>query len=103
MKKLFYDHDIRAICATSWFFGPALKSVLKETSNIMAFRNYFYLYPKKSNALDVYEFVFENPIKSFSELDAKNLPEDNSLRRAIKEKTLNGTFFHEFGAFKLFE
>ena len=102
MRALYHDRDIKGICATSWFFTPALKGLLKETSNIMAFRNCFTLYPKKSQGYDVFEFVFENPIKSYAELDVDKLPEDNSLRRGVKELFKKGVYFPEFGAFRLF-
>ncbi|MBR2376429.1 MAG: hypothetical protein IKA85_01455 [Clostridia bacterium] len=102
MKAFFPDKNIKGICATSWFFTPALKGLLKPTSNIMAFRNCFTLYPKVSQGYDVFEFVFENPIKSYDELDVDKLPEDNSLRRGVKELFKKGVYFPEFGAFRPF-
>lgn len=76
----------------TWLLSPELKEMLKPDSNIMKFQNRFAL-------LDTYEensaflsFVFK--VSASPELDYNTLPEDSSLRRAIKQRLVNGETLH---------
>ena len=79
--------------------SPELCDILKPESNIISFRNKYNIYPVKSTALDALMYVYNFRGNSPDELDFEKLPEDNTLRRGVKQKMLEGKFVHEFGGF----
>ena len=49
----------------------------------------------------MFNYVYKLKPSNFNQIDLQALPEDNSLRKGIKERLLNGEYVHEFkGVFK---
>lgn len=76
----------------TWLLSPELGELLRPDSNIMKFQKRFKLletYPENGAFLS---FVFK--VAASPELDYSTLPEDTGLRRAIKQKLVNGETLH---------
>lgn len=76
----------------TWLLSPELREILKPDSNIMKFQRRFTL-------LDTYEEIgpflgFAFNVSASPDLDYNALPEDSSLRRALKQRLLNGEKLH---------
>ena len=84
-----------------WMLSPDLRDILPPDSGIIQFQNKYTVFPAKDNAIDTIMYAFgvkENEVRS---ANIASLPEDNSLRRGIKKKLLDGTIFHQcYGFFK---
>lgn len=78
--------ESRYICQ-SWLLSPALKELLPSTSNIIGFQEVFEVSKWNKEDDDFVEWVFK---KKYD--DYKELPEDSSLQRNMKEHLLNGGF-----------
>lgn len=96
-KKLYPDKDIKAFICISWLISPALKSILKPTSNIIEFQNLFTKFPHVSVGLDVFNFVFRKSVSKLSDIDINLLPENTSLEKGLKEIYKSGNCIYETG------
>lgn len=83
---------VKAIFGTSWLLNPRLKPLQKPNSRITQFAECFVRYPEKdADAGSVFSFVFVRKPE-----DLNDLPEDTSLRRALKKIYLDGDGIHRF-------
>ncbi|MDP4134207.1 MAG: acyltransferase domain-containing protein [Bacillota bacterium] len=98
-KEKFPEFDIKGFYTYTWLLGGELNNILKPESNIIAFQDMFKRFPMPSKGLDVFEFVF-NSYKITKE-EIKNLPENSSLQKGIKNLYLNGGVIYEAGGFIL--
>lgn len=81
-----------AIVGTSWLLNPRLKALQKPNSRITQFAECFVRYPDKDvDAGSVFSFVFVRKPE-----DLNDLPEDTSLRRALKKIYLDGDGIHRY-------
>lgn len=88
----FADCNPKMFQCDSWLLSPQLEEVLKPSSNILAFGKEFIRYPLKGTGKSPFIFVFpQNFNGSYEEL-----PEDTSLRRALKAKYIKGEFILDF-------
>lgn len=83
----------KAFYCESWMIDPQLAALLGEVTNITRFQNQYNPYPTRSQGKAVLDFVFLRPRDTRPE----DLPEDTSLRRAIKKHYLEGKFIYELG------
>lgn len=97
LKNLYPETDFKAVMCDSWLLSPQLKEILKPTSNILAFQDRYNKFPIQASGLDIFNFVFQKPISNLSEIDLDSLPEDSSLKRALKEMYKSGKFLYEAG------
>ena len=95
-KTCYPEYDFKAFVTDTWLFAPNLDKVLKENSNIRAFRKDYIIFPAKCLGLDVFTYVFDMTPTSITDVDVDNLPEDTSLRKGIKDCLKKGVFFDEF-------
>lgn len=96
--ETFYpEKNFRGYMCISWLLSPELSSVLKPTSNILAFGNLYERFPVVSAGLDVFHFVFHKTVDAVTDDVIASLPESNSLERGIKALYANGGFIHEIG------
>ena len=102
-KNCYKEYDFKGFLICTWFMSRGLDGIVKENSNISAFRNCFKKFPMATNGTSIFEYVFNLNVSSVNEIDYNSLVEDNSLRRGIKQKAKNGVIFHEFGGYRLFE
>ena len=99
--RCYAEYNFKCFTTATWFLAPVLDKVLKPTSNIYNFRKKYTIFPNKCGGLDVFNYVYKLHPTSFDKIDLSVLPEDNSLRKGIKERLLNGEYVHEFkGVFK---
>ena len=96
-KKIYPEKAFKGFMCISWLLAPELKDILKPTSNILAFRDRYIKFPVLCSGLDIFNFVFQNPVSSLSEVDLNSLPENTSLERSLKEMYKNGKYLHETG------
>lgn len=85
-------YDYKAITIGSWLMDAQLENILKENSNILDFQRRFRKITVKSQGNSVFKFVFKKPDLNF---EMKDLPEDTSLQRKIKEMYLNNKAIYE--------
>ncbi|MBE5782494.1 MAG: hypothetical protein E7329_04160 [Clostridiales bacterium] len=98
LRKCFPEHDFKAIICCSWMMDRQLQKLLKPTSNIVSFQNRYMPYPCKSAGGAVFIFVFQFPVGTdLEKIDYQALPEDSSLRKAVKELYLSGGAIYENG------
>ena len=83
---------VKAVFGTSWLLNPRLKPLQKSHSRITQFAECFVRYPDKDvDAGSVFSFVFVRKPE-----DLNDLPEDTSLRRALKKIYLDGDGIHRY-------
>ncbi len=99
--RCFPEYDFKGFLTHTWFLGPALEPILKEGSNLKNFRKYFTIFPAKSNAQDALMYVYGLHVKNPSEVAIDELPEDNSLKKGLKEQLKKGEYVYEFNGFFL--
>lgn len=78
----FKDADY--VCS-SWLLAPALKSLLKEDSHILAFQSRFDIWKTDEADQEFLEWVFQTKDKNIA-----SLPENTSLQKNMKRHLLNG-------------
>lgn len=91
-KKYYPELDIKAFHCHSWMLAPELKDMMKPDSKILGFANRYMKYPVPTDGDDVMNFVFYLKAK-----DYKDLPEDTSLQRNLKQLYLSGGYLYEYG------
>ena len=90
-KALYPEKCFKAFHCHSWMLAPELALYLRPTSNLLAFQSEYMPYPTPSEGEDVFVFVFGT-----KPADLADLPEDTSLRRALKQLYLGGGCLYEY-------
>ena len=85
-------YDYKAITVGSWLMDSQLENILNENSNILDFQRRFRKIGVKSQANSVFKFVFKKPDLNF---EIKDLPEETSLQKKIKEMYLENKAIYE--------
>lgn len=94
LKTNYSDYKYKIFaCEHSWLLDPHLTDFLSESSNILAFQRKYSLYQNDATGKAVYDFLFFEPYST----PLEKLPEDTSLRRAIKNYYLGGGLISEQG------
>ena len=97
-KEHYPDFNYKAFACHSWLVDPQLDEILNQESNIVKFRQRFHSLTRKSGGTDVFNFIFNKPNMNF---DIRDLPEDSSLQRALKNHYLSGKAIYELEGFFL--
>lgn len=86
--EICLDHGKRPehIMCDSWLLSPTLLTFLKEGSGIRRFAEDFQLYESEAESKGCYHFLF---LKA-DDTNPADLPEDTSLRRAVKAHLMAG-------------
>lgn len=84
--KYYSDYTPKMFFCFSWMLCPDLCEMLHSGANLVRFGNLFTRFPKKSEGKGVFTFVFPQGFNGSLE----QLPEDTSLRRAVKQRYLSG-------------
>ena len=79
--RLYPEEGYKAFHCHSWMLAPELAEMLRPTSNLLAFQGQYLPYPAHTEGKDVFVFVFGKRPD-----DLRDLPEDTSLRRALKSR-----------------
>ena len=98
-NRCYPEYNFACFQIGCWMLSPELCDILSPESNIIAFRNNFTVYPIENNAMDAFLYVYGITSGKASDVDLEALPEDNSMRRGVKQKSLEGNFVHQFGGF----
>ena len=69
----------------SWLLAPGLKDILPETSHIIMFQNAFSVRAINENGMEFMEWVYKR-----KDIPFKELPENTSLQRNMKQYLLKG-------------
>ena len=77
--------NLKATCE-SWLLSPEIDDFLKPTSHIKAFKSFFELTEVDPDAHGFKQWLFDTKVDAPDE----SLKEDNSLRKAVKHKLLEG-------------
>lgn len=93
----FPDYPYKAFFCNSWLMSQELPSILKPTSNILAFQNKFTIVPSISVGRAVFSFVFLREAQIPDSLD--DLPQNTSLERSIVQVYRQGGYIHEGSGF----
>jgi len=92
-RKCYPEHDFKAFCCFSWMLEKRLRPIMGRETNITRFQDKYVGFPLKSNADGVKSFLYH--IKGNVEI--KDLPENNSMQKAVKQYMLDGNVFYEKG------
>ena len=90
-KKLlatcYPEYKYKAFFCASWLCDPELINILGENANISKFCGRFIPLSAKSNAKDVFGYVYR---AYGDDIDVASLPENTSLQKALKKHYLSG-------------
>lgn len=92
VAKYMPDYKYKAIVCHSWLVDPQLIELLGEQANISKFVKRFRAVPKVSRGDGVFTWVYNKPTM---ECDWKQLPENTTLERKIKQHYLSGKAIYE--------
>lgn len=96
IAKYFPEYEYKAFGCTSWMMSTQLDGLLGG-GNIVKFSQRFRRLTRKSKGEDVFGFVFHKPNSDF---ELKDLRENTTLEKKLKELYMNGGALYEmFGFF----
>ena len=93
------EYDFKGFVCNTWLLSPAMRAFLPEESNIVQFQNDYRIFPAVNNAQDVFHYVYGIDVASADQVDANSLPEDNNMRRGVKNLLLKGEYIHQYNGF----
>ena len=97
-RRCYPEYDFKAFTCQSWMLEKRIPELLGKETNLTKFMDGYEIgFPMKSGGEGVYSFVFNVPEK----LPPEELPEDTSLRRAIKKHLTDGGYIYEKGGIRL--
>lgn len=97
--KCYPEYTFQGFICCTWLLCPALRTFLKQDSNIALFQQQYLIFPSKNTAADVFLYVFNRTVASADEIHIPSLPEHNSMQRGVKKLLLAGTYVHQFNGF----
>lgn len=97
--RCYPEHNFAGFQIGCWMLSPVLLDILSPESNIIAFQKNYTVYPIQNNAMDAFLYVYGIDSGKASDVVLADLPEDNSMRRGIKKKALEGKYIHQFGGY----
>jgi len=87
------DRPLKGFHCCTWLLADELQTILKPTSNILAFQEPYIKIPTQTNGREAFSFVFPG-----CRTDAASIPtwpENTNLQRSIKQLYLDGGYLHE--------
>lgn len=90
LKEYFPDWAELPMTCESWLLAPALRQMLPETSNILAFQQAFRITGTDPEVEDVLEWVYRLTKEQQKSLLYSELPEETSLQKKMKAFLLAG-------------
>ena len=92
LATYYPDYEYKAFTCGSWLLDRQLVDILGEETNISKFCKRFRPIPLHSRGEAVFNFVFHKPNMNF---EMKDLPENTTLERKLKQHFLNGGAIYE--------
>lgn len=93
MKNCYPEYDYKAICCYSWMMEKRLRQIMGRDTNITLFADKYHAFPLKSAGNGVYAFLYHLP----AQVAPEEVPENNSMQRAVKKYLCDGNYFYEKG------
>lgn len=97
MADCYPETNIKAFYGCSWMFEKRLKELMGRETNITRFADLFYIFPVQSAAEAVQSYLFHKS----GQIKCEELPEDNSMQRAVKKYLCEGNYFYEKGGIRM--
>jgi len=91
--KCYPDYPYKAIVCYSWLMEKRLRQIMGRDTNITRFMDKYTCFPIQSGGRGVYSFLFHVR----GDVADADLPENNSMQKAVKQHLLNGGYFYEKG------
>ncbi len=91
--KYFPEHKYKAFCCFSWMLEKRLKQIMGRDTNITLFADKFSGFPIRSGKEGCMTYLYHTKGK----VDIGELPENNSMQRAVKKYFLDGNIYYEKG------
>ena len=85
IAEKFPEYGAAKVMCESWLLSPTLKEVLPPSSRILGFQEYFVIKPLGIDEKEFMTWVFKR-----SDIPVKDLPENTSLQRNLKNYLLSG-------------
>ena len=85
IAKYFPEHTGEPFMCCSWLLSPALEELLPENSKINCFRREFEITEWEKDSTEFLQWVFKR-----EDIPVKELPEDTSLQKKMKQYLLRG-------------
>ena len=93
LAKCYPEYDYKAICCYSWMMEKRLRQIMDRDTNITRFADKYHAFPVKSMGNGAYSFLYHLP----APVAPEELPEGNSMQRAVKKYLCEGNYFYEKG------
>ncbi len=87
LKAYYPEFKYKAFACESWLMDPQLEEMLGEDSNIVKFSRRFHRLTRKNDGNGIFDFVFRKADYNF---DIKELPENTTLEKKLKQHYLEG-------------
>lgn len=90
-EKYYPEYNVKYIACNTWMYNPKIAEILGEDSKIAQMGKRFLRFPIKSDATDVFGFVFPAMYDGY-----ESLPENTRLERGLKKLYLEGGYLHNY-------
>jgi len=91
--RYFPDFPFKGFLCYSWMMEKRLRPLMGRDTNVTRFADKYTAFPIRSNGKGVYTFLFHAP----ADCPVEDLPEDNSMQRAVKAHLLSGGYYYDKG------
>lgn len=91
VAKYYPEYNAKCISCNTWMYNPKIAEILGEDSKIAQMGARFLRFPIKSDATDVFGFVFPAMYDGY-----ESLPENTRLERGLKKLYLEGGYLHNY-------
>lgn len=90
-QKYYPEYNVKYISCNTWMYNPKIAEILGEESKIAKMGKRFVRFPIKSDATDVFGFVFPAMHDGY-----ETLPENTRLERGLKKLYVEGGYLHNY-------
>lgn len=92
-SRCYSEYDFKAFMCSSWMMEKRLRQIMGKDTNVTLFADKYHAYPLLSQGAGIYSFLYHLS----GQVEAKDLPENSSMQRAVKQYLLDGNVFYEKG------
>ena len=92
-KNCYPEFEYKAFCCFSWMLEKRLKQIMGRDTNITRFADKYVGFPLKSGGGGCFSFLYHLNGK----VPIEQLPENNSMQKAVKKYFLDGNVYYEKG------
>ncbi len=92
-KTCYPEYEYKAMICISWMLEKRLREIMGRDTNVTRFADKYIAYPRDSRGESIYFILYHLP----TVVPPQELPESNSMQKAVKKYLCNGNFFYEKG------